>query len=235
MTVTPEQEDRLAAWLDGALPEGEAQAFAMELAANPALRALEQEWRANDRLIADAFAPVAEAPIDPALLRKMGLEPEPAVASSLAANDNQPARWRRFAPWGGAAMAAGIALAVMLGRPAPVDPLSQALDRTPSLASATLPDGRRIEPTLTVRAADGRWCREYRSAGSIALACRNGAGRWTTEGEGAAPAGQPQSSDGIAMASGPEGAALDGAYRRLGASDPVDAGAEARLIGGGWK
>lgn len=234
MTVTPEQEERLAAWLDGALPEAEAQAFSMELAASPALRALEQEWRANDRLIADAFAPLAEAPIDPALLRRMGLEPEP-QAAPLPANDNQPARWKRFAPWGGAAIAAGIALAVMLGRPAAVDPLSQALDRTPSLASATLPDGRRIEPTLTVRAADGRWCREYRSGGSIALACRNGEGRWSTEGEGAAPAGQSQPFDGIAMASGPEGSALDPAYRRLRASDPVDAKAEAGLISCGWK
>ena len=81
-------------------------------------------------------------------------------------------------------------------------------------------------------AADGRWCREFRSGGETALACRKDAGRWTIEAHGKAAAGPDAGS--IAMAGGADPAPLDAAYRRLGASDPVSAVQERALIGKGW-
>ncbi|MEO0032566.1 MAG: hypothetical protein RIS94_2324 [Pseudomonadota bacterium] len=231
--MTSEREDRLAAWLDGALPAQEAHAFEDELAADPQLAALAETWRANDARIARALAPIADAPIDDALLARMGLADAPASVIA-AANDNPPFAWRRVLSMGGAVAAACAAFLVIVHRPAPsADPLSQALDRTAALATATLPDGARVQPTLTVRAQDGRWCREYREGTGLALACREPDGRWRVEGRGS---GQGAASDdSIALAGGAAPNGLDPAYRRLGASDPVDAVTEARLIGDGWK
>jgi hypothetical protein len=39
----------------------------------------------------------------------------------------------------------------------------------------------------------------------------------------------------VALAGGEDGAALDAAYARIGASDPLEAQAEAALIKGGWQ
>jgi hypothetical protein len=96
-----------------------------------------------------------------------------------------------------------------------------------------LADGRTLTPVLTVRAADGRWCREFRAGGETALACRQDARRWTIEAHGAAASGPDAGS--IAMAGGADPAPLDAAYRRLKASDPVSADEERALIGKAWK
>lgn len=223
-------EERLAAWLDGALLPDEAAAFEREMAADPALARRAQEWRANDAFIAAALAPLAAAPLDDAMLARMGLgDPSP----PLAANDNPP-WWRRHAlPLGGAlaaSLAAVLLLATPRGAPQP-DGLSLALDTTPSLQKARLADGRVIEPTLTVRAADGRWCREFRSGAQTGLACRDAKG-WRVEATSGrtGPADQGE----IGLAGGADGAGLDATYRRIGASDPLGAGEEAQLIAKGW-
>lgn len=238
--ISRAEEDRLAAWLDGALPSDEARRFEADMAANPELRTLADEWRKNDQLIAAAFAPIAARPVEDRLLEQMGLAGADAVpiagegTQRPAANDNPPVRWRRYLAVGGTLAAACAALVALVGLPGgPSDPLSQALDRTPSLASATLPDGRVIEPTLTVRAADGRWCREFREKGNVALACREPDGQWRAQGGGRGQG--PDSADAIGLAAGADTSALDLAYRRLGASDPVDRAQEARLIGNGWR
>ncbi len=232
--MSEHDEERLAAWLDGALPADEARLFEAEMAANPELHAMADQWRRNDQLIAAALAPIAARPVDDHLLARMGLgEVEPS-AQRPAANDNPPAPWRRYLPLGGTLAAACAALVVLMGRPgAPSDPLSLALDRTPSLASATLPGGRVIEPTLTLRAADGRWCREFREQDSVALACREKGGQWKTEGSGRGQG--PDSGENIALASGADASALDRVYRRLGVSDPLDRATEASLIGSNWR
>jgi hypothetical protein len=224
--MNDEIEARLAAWLDGALPPQDAAAFEAELAADPELAACAQSWRANDAFIAEALAPLVEAPIDRAMLEKMGL------ADPVAANDNPPWWRRRALPLGGA-IAASLALVLVMAQPgqAPRDELSLALDTTPSLKEVRLADGQTITPVLTLRAADGRWCREYQSAGTISIACRKD-GRWTVEGSGKG-AGPAPASD-FELASGADGSALDAAYRKLGAGDPVGAEREAELIGSGW-
>lgn len=229
--MTQSREERLAAWLDGELTASERAAFEAEIAVDPELAALAEEWRANDSLIAGAFAPLAEAPIDPALLHTLGLA-EP--AAPLAANDN-PVWWKRHVlPLGGLIAASLVAVLVVSPRngDGARDPLSQALERTPSLAQAKLPDGRSITPMLTARAADGRWCREFGDGREVALACRDGKGAWIVEasGKGSEPAGDA----GFAVAAGADDTVLDAAQARLKLADPVDATAEQALIAGKW-
>ncbi|MFM5883862.1 MAG: anti-sigma factor family protein [Novosphingobium sp.] len=234
--MNPAQEERLSAWLDGMLSPDEAAAFEAELAADPALRAEAERWRGNDAFISKALAPLAQEPIDDALLDRLGLlppAPGPVTIVRTAANDNR-SWWHRHALPLGGALAASLALAVFLApRDAAQSPdgLSLALETTPAGARATLAGGKVIEPTLTVRAADGRWCREYRSADRVGLACRKD-GRWTVMAE--ANGSGPSQSDDIALAAGDNGAGLDSAYRQLGASDPVGPGDEAALIAQKW-
>jgi len=233
--MTPEQEERLAAWLDGALPPEEAVTFAAEVAADPVLAAKAEAWRANDRQI-NAALHAAERPIDDELLRRLGLaapSEAPRQMEPLAANDNPRGPMLRWLA-AGSALAASLAAAVVLnlGAPSPVDPLSDALERTASLASATLADGRTITPTLTVRAADGRWCREFRDGTESGLACRKD-GRWSLEAR--ASSGEAADAGTIAVAGGADTAPLDAAYGKLKASDPLSAADEARLLASHWK
>ncbi|MES2301451.1 MAG: hypothetical protein V4521_05150, partial [Pseudomonadota bacterium] len=65
--MTLSREELLAAWLDGELTGADLDAFEARLAADPELAALAEEWRANDSLMVGAFAPAAEAPINPAM------------------------------------------------------------------------------------------------------------------------------------------------------------------------
>jgi hypothetical protein len=228
--MTLSREERLAAWLDGELTGAELEAFEAELAADPELAMLAEEWRANDSLIAGAFAPVAEGPIDPALLARLGLD-EPAAPQ--AANDNPP-WWKRHAlPLGGAIAASLVAALLVAPRGGETrDPLSLALDRTPSLAQANLPDGRTITPVLTARAADGRWCREFGESGEVAIACRHDDGSWSVEAR--AKGSVPADNSGFAVASGADDAGLVDTQQRLKLADPLDAGAEQALIAKGW-
>jgi hypothetical protein len=229
--MTDEMEQRLAAWLDGAMTEAEAAAFEQLLDSDPELAARAAEWQANDQFIAGAFAPLADAPVDPALLELLGLAEVP---PPVAANDNPP--WWRSWALGGGALAASLALAMVLlgqgGNPARPDELSLALDNTPSLKTARLADGRTVQPRLTVRAKDGRWCREYISGDQDALACRGDKG-WEVMASGKAAA--QQGGGDVALAGGEDGAALDAAYAQIGASDPLEAQAEAELIKSGWQ
>lgn len=142
---------------------------------------------------------------------------------------------KRYALPIGGALAASLAAVLLLGpkTDAPVqDGLSLALETAPAMGSAKLADGPVVQPTLTVRAANGEWCREYRVGDAVGLACREG-GRWKVEAEGAGAG--PAQDPGISLASGADGSSLDEAYRRLGASDPLAAQEEAKLIREGWR
>ena len=225
--MTTERDERLAAWLDSALPPDEAEAFAAEVASNPELAAQAEAWRTHDHHITAAFGG-AERLIDDALLARLGLAAAPAPA-----NDNP--RWLGLR-WlaGGSALAAGLAATVLLTMraPAPTDPLSDVLEHTASLASAQLADGRMITPTLTVRAADGRWCREFRAGTETGLACR-ASGRWAVEAR--TRAGAPTDPGAIAVASGADPSPLDAAYGILKPSDPLSAADESRLLANHWQ
>lgn len=224
-------EERLAAWLDGELSPEEAAAFEREMEADPALAERAADWRATDTAMAGAFAPLAAEPIDAAMLARLGLA-EPA-AQALAANDNPPF-WRRHALPLGGALAASLALVAFLGLqhgPVRPDPLSLALDTTPSGQVARLADGTTVAPVLTVRARDGRWCREYRTTADVALACREAEG-WKVEAQDKAAA--PEQGGDFALAGDEQSAAIDAAYDRIGASDPLGKAEETAIIGKKW-
>jgi negative regulator of sigma E activity len=238
-------DERIAAWLDGTMPEAEAARFEAELDSNPALAEQLASWQKNDDLLRAAYNAPIDQGVDDALLARMGLA-EPAVAAKpvpIAANDN-PA-WRRWAIPLGGALAASIALAVLLtGNPMSGGPkngseaqLAQAMDQLPSRGETALSDGGKVSPVLSFAAADGRFCREFTVTGGAqsggGIACKDASG-WKIEARTGSGA-QSVDPGKIGTASGQDGGGLDSAYARLGASDPLTADAEARLIASGWK
>ena len=111
--MTSDDEDKLAAFLDGQMDDAEMAAFEARLVSEPALAARAEAWQANDRRIVDAFAPVADMPLPADLLAKIKTTPSPAQA----ANDNAP-WWRRHAvPLGGALAVSLAALAMLSPNP----------------------------------------------------------------------------------------------------------------------
>lgn len=233
--MTDDTQEQLAAFLDGAMDEEAAAAFEARLSADPQLAARAELWLANDRRIAAAFAPLAQDPIAPEMLARMGLTQEDAAEgrAPIAANDNPP-WWRRYAlPLGGAVAASLVAVLFLpRGGGEPQRDLSFALETGRSLEAVRLADGSTVTPTLTVKAADGRWCREYRQQSAVGLACRDG-GNWKVEGTGAG-AGPANGSE-IGVASGADSASLADAFARIGASDPLGNKEESDLIAGGWQ
>ncbi len=231
--MTRPSDEQLSAWLDGALPPEEMALVEAAVAADPALAERAAAWQETDRRIVGAFAPIAQQPVDAEMLDRLGLAKPPAPQP---ANDNPP-WWRRHAlPLGGAIAASLVAVAVLLqtGSPVPSSDqgISLALETTPSLSTSRLADGRELRPLLTVRSADGRYCREYQLGKESGLACRDSEG-WKVE---ATASAQPSAKPGEAVLAGGTGnTALDAAYSRIGAGDPLDAAAEAALLKNQWK
>lgn len=230
------REEWLAAYLDGALSPEDEQSFEAEIARDPELARLALQWQENDRFIVATLAERAR-PVEPELMARMGLADGAAPGAPRAANDNILS-WRRVAA--AAAVVLTVGVSVLMLRPSDggnvVDPVSLALDRTPSMTPVKLADGRTLTPVLTVQARDGRWCREYTVAGKGAeegaLACRDGA-HWKVEATGAAMADGSGSQ--IVSAAGAGAPALDEAYGRIGAGEPLDATAEAAVLRSGWQ
>jgi hypothetical protein len=120
--------------------------------------------------------------------------------------------------------------------PAQPDAFSIAMSKTPSAATAQLGGNRSITPRLTFAAKDGRYCREFLEANggqtSTGIACQSD-GKWSVEARVKGGEALPNSED-IMTAGGEEASALDAAYERLGASDPINADAEQDLIQRKW-
>jgi len=243
------REERIAAFLDGALDDAEQAAFEAELESDPQLAADVERMIGNDTLLRDAFAGPIEEGVDDALLARMGLANEPdakvvdlaerRTAAPVAANDNPPF-WQRWQVPLGGAIAAALALTLILTNQegaAPGAGFDAALDGTPSGQIASLEGGQELKPLLTFEAGDGRFCREFSigkgQAGGTGIACRTG-GSWQVE---ALDKGATELADSaeIAMASGEDGAGLDAAYARLKAGDPMDLEREKHVISGGWQ
>lgn len=233
MTEPTDTASRIAAYLDGQMEAADVAAFEAELESDPALAATLARWLGNDEMLRAAFAGPIENGADAGLIARMGLA-EPAAPS--AANDN-PASWQRWRWPAAAAMAAAVALAVLVSVPRGGGSDLAALDRLASRESAEIGGGATLSPTLTVRAADGRYCREFVRGGGRepgrGIACRAPDG-WKLEAfaRSAEAAADPTR---IVTAGGPENAALDAAYARLGASDPLGSVQEHEVIGRNWK
>lgn len=244
MAESGNRDERIAAFIDGALDDAEMVAFEADMAGDPALAEEVARLMANDDLLRDAFRAPAEQPVDAALLARMGLA-EPAATvipitapERVAANDNPSVLRRWQIPLTGA-IAAALALTVGLSlqdKAASGLTLEQALDGTASGQFAALDTGDRLAPSLSFRAGDGRYCREYAIGqgygGTTGIACRGSSG-WKVEGVQGGAAG-PAAGGAIVPAGGAGSGALDAIYARLQAGDPLAADQEQALINRRW-
>jgi hypothetical protein len=168
------RDELLIAYVDGELDAAERARFEAEIAGDPDLaRAVERHRQLVARVSA-AYAPVLKEDLPPQLL-----------AVAAAANDRVPPRFTRLAPW--AAAAASLVIGVLVGRalwPAsgPVAVADRGLeargDLERALATRLAADQGVVKVGLTLRTADGRYCRTFQSAPDrlAGLACREGDG-----------------------------------------------------------
>ena len=246
------REEMVSAYLDGALNADESAEVEALIASDPAFAEMVARLRDNDRLLHAALTAAVPEVADAATLRRFGIAPAataPAAKPSATAPSAKPAandNLRRWL-WPGALTAiAASAAVVMLGQPRQVQApwqtaqFAAALERTPSLQAASLPDDASVSPSLSFAAGDGRFCREFKLTAKAAaqsrdgIACRGAGGEWQAVAL-IAPAGSRPTGNSIEVAAGADGGALDPAYRRLAASDPLGAERERELIASHWQ
>ncbi len=246
MTATPMDRTRLAAFVDGELPPEEAAAVVMHLADHPADQAYVDDLFAANAALAQAFAAPMADPVPAAL--------DQAIRGTVAANP-KPAKVIPFRPraaiaFGGLALAASLAAAIVLFRPAdpqflvagPVatgSPLAQALATLPSGTPLPQGEGRDLMILATLPTNTGP-CREVealdRRAGrlELALACHDPASGWSIAAVLQEPLSPAADGTGFVPA---EGAAAEGLSAYLdarGAGLALSPEAEAALIASGW-
>jgi len=220
------REELIIAHVDGELSGAEAQRFAAEMAADPALAAAVARHRSLAARVNGAYAPVLDEPIPPRLLAVAG-----------AANDR--GRPRRLAPW--AAIAASLVVGVVAGRLALPGQGPLASDHGTLMARGQLASALSTELAgqpgvvkvgLTLKTADGRYCRTFESAADrlAGLACRQD-GRWDVRTVTAwTPHSQPTYRTAGSETPPEVLAAVDGL-----AGQPLDATAERAARDAGWK
>jgi hypothetical protein len=168
------REDTLIAYVDGELDADERARFEAEIAADAELARAVERHQALAARVSGAYAPVLEEPPPPRL-----------VAVATAANEPRR-RVASLAPW--AAVAASLVVGVLAGRavwPAggPIATTGQGLEARGRLAQALTTrlaaEAGAVKVGLTLKTADGRYCRTFQSAPDqlAGLACRDG-GRW---------------------------------------------------------
>lgn len=212
-------DETLMAFADGALDTEQAREVEAALAGDAAARATVARFRATRGLLEAAYP---EEPAPELLERRV---------RAMARRERRPAA-PAYGRWG-LPLAAAVALTLglaggWLAAQRGGDPLTAALERTPSGTAVALAEGGALTPTETFRDREGRWCRAFEQGGATGAACREPGGAWRLaflvpagQGDAYAPAGE-----------GPEpGDALLGALR---AGAPVDAATERALIAGGW-
>ena len=224
-------EEDLIAYVDGELDEDAARAFTERMAADPGLAARVAQHRAlRDRLRA-AFEPILQAPV-----------PERLVEAARAPPAAPPAR----SPWvGWAAMAAGLALGVLIGRgladhgPLRVErdgalvargELARALDSQLAADQA----GRPIQVGLSFQARGGDYCRTFRASREriAGLACHEGK-RWIAK-VATVDQAPPAKAD-YRMAAGAISPAVLAAVDAMIAGEALDQAGETAARAKGWK
>lgn len=244
MTAQPQMDrTRLAAFVDGELSPEEAAAVVMHLADHPADQAFVDDLFAANAALAQAFAAPLAEPV-PAAMQHMITGPAPAQIIPL-----RP-RARPALIAAGTALAASLAIALVLFRPA--DPLSLALgpvaDGSP-LAQAlnTLPSGTAFSETddrdlmiLATLPTDTGPCREVEVIDSnaaqieMALACHDQTTGWRVEVVLKEPLPAANGQDGFVTADGTAAQGLSPFLDQRGAGLALSPEAEAELIAKGW-
>lgn len=224
-------DETLMAFADGVLPADRAAEVERAVAADPALAARAERFRAVGMRLRGALDAIQPPP--DMLARAQ------AAAAANARPRGLPA-WPMAVAAGVAGLAVGAVLMSALGDGGALAPgmkagsaLTAALDGTAS-GGATARGGRTISVLYTVVAADGRACRAFRvdeaAAAFEGAACRDRDGWRVVVLAGAAP--RPS---GFGQASTGEPAAVAAAVDAVKPGAPLDAAAEAALIERGWR
>lgn len=241
----------LSSYLDNALdPQARAE-LEKRLIAEPALAEELEALRRSDAALRAAFSAPLEEPVPDRFrdLLGMGAKTDTVIqldthrrAQPAAANDNQR-RWL----WAGGALAVSLAVGLLLTQPFSrpgVDAgigdtvaFNAALDRTPMMQKASLPDGRQLTPQLSFASRTGAYCRQFEMSGATevdaGVACKVNSG-WEVKGLVKSPNPTPDTG-GYATAGGGGNAQIDDLVSRLRDGDPLDPEAEKSLIADGWQ
>lgn len=188
----PVDEEKLIAWIDGALEPVDAAAVADAVAADPALAALAESHRRLTTRLRGGFNAILHEPIPAALAAVV--RPAATVIDLSAARRTRddrsaaPVGRRRMPQW--AAIAATLAVGIVAGRMAgefgPQPILTQGrsgLQASGQLAAAlddelaSVPVRGPVRVHVTFRAHDGQICRTWSTAGQDGVACHSG-DRW---------------------------------------------------------
>ncbi len=219
-------DEMLSAYLDGELEPAEAARVATLIASNAELAARLARHRRVDDLLREAAPETPTPDYDPLVERILGAEPPRSRA----------ALWSARAV---VALAVTILIGVGAARYLPQDDplkittaglvargtLAQALEHQPSMSVAAPAP---ILVALSLRTADGRFCRQFfiKSA-TEGLACRE-AGGWRV-----VATAEQRAANGYRTAGGEDGP-VDQAVQALG-GEPLDPAAEARALQQGWR
>lgn len=269
MAKLPDDET-LMAYVDGALSDAEMARIAALLDGNPELQARLLPFEVTRERLPDLISAALSAPMPDRLVHTVMTAPI-GRANVAAVAAPKPALLRRLASAllpempafaGGLALAACVTLIAgggfIAARLVPggtgqlagaggeealaAGPLQEALETVAS--GSVLERGlMQMTPVLTVRDAQGRFCRQYavQRAGADAVsgfACRDGDGRWsiafhapdTTGGVSAPDANTSE----YQPASGEGGSALDRFIDKASSGSALTGDAEADLISKGW-
>jgi len=210
--------ETIGAYVDGELDEIRRRRIDRALETDSALAALVAKERQLRSALQARFDPIATAPV-----------PERLLAAVTASPVAMPRKLSRVPQW--TALAASLAVAAYFGLQFDQErsdslqrPLATALET--QLASRQTASGP-VRIGLTFKARDGQWCRTFAAPERSGIACRED-GRWQLR-HSAAPAATNTE---YRQASTSE---INQAAQILAAEPPLDADAEAQLIGSGWR
>lgn len=241
----PVDEERLLAWIDGALAPADAAEVADAVAADPALTALAESHRGLTQRLRGGFDLLLHDPIPAALaaaVQPAATVTDLSVARRARVNrTSAPVGRFRLPQW--AAIAATLAVGMMAGQmtdkigPKPnfieggaglqaSGQLASALDR--ELASSPASGSVRVQ--VTFRAHSGQICRSWSAAGQDGVACHAG-NRWQVMASMAAPAIE----DGQYRMAGSSNPRLLGIIDGMISGEPFDAKLELQARQDGWR
>ncbi len=230
--------ETLMAYADGELPLIEAKRVEKAIAADPALARQVDAHRKLRGMLANGFAAVMEQPVPDRLSAMLQSSPVVDLAKARQARAAARSGWQR---WGmGAAMAASLVVGIVIGGDhgsGPVESLGGRLVASGALATAldtqlasAQPSGGPVRLLVTFRDQRGALCRSFSGAALSGIACRDGSVWQLRETRGGVAGSGAEYQQ-----AGSADAALMADAQAMMAGDPLDAAAEARARGNGWR
>lgn len=233
MTVSPEE---IAAFADGELTPTRSAEVAAAVAQDPGLAAQVERHRRLKATLSARFAPILDAPVPDRLSGLLEQAPPNQVIDLTAARQARAERrsWLQRGAWiAGPALAASLVLVLMQpGGDGPREgyasgQLAAALD---TQLVATQPADAPTRMLLSFRDGSGQFCRAFTGADSAGIACRETSG-WKLRQVGASASGAVTEF----RQAGSGEAAILAAAQEMASGPALDADAEARARGLGWR